>query len=124
MSWRRASSVRTVCRFGFSRLPRARDECSTVVAEATYRRPAAVLSSPTVSREEASACHVRGTRTQADLLRLSPRWTRWTYWLLVAVFVAGSTYVVFGRLNEYATGVAVIRDEGRTMLTASTGGTI
>ena len=65
-----------------------------------------------------------GNRTQGDLLRIAPHWTHWTYWLLVAVFVAGSTYVIFGRINEYATGVAVIRDEGRTIVTASTGGTI
>jgi membrane fusion protein (multidrug efflux system) len=83
-----------------------------------------VLSPPTIFREEALEYHVRGNRTQGDLLRIAPRWTNWTYWLLVAVFVAGSAYVIFGRLNEYATGVAVIRDEGRTMVTASTGGTI
>jgi membrane fusion protein (multidrug efflux system) len=83
-----------------------------------------VPSSSTIFREEAVAYHVRGNRMQGDLLRISPRWTNWTYWLLVAVCVASSIYMVFGRLNEYATGIAVIRDEGRTMVTASTGGTI
>src|SRR5438445_7193723 len=124
MSWRRASSVRMVCRLGLSRRPLARDELFMVVTEATYRRSSAVLSPPTIFREEALEYHLRGNRTQGDLLRIAPRWTHWTYWLLVAVFVAGSTYVVFGRINEYATGVAVIRDEGRTMVTASTRGTI
>ena len=95
-----------------------------VVADATYRRLSAVLSPATIFREEALEYHVRGNRTQGDLLRISPRWTHWTYWLLVAVLVAGSTYIVFGHLNEYATEFAVIRDEGRTMVTASTGGTI
>ena len=81
-------------------------------------------SPSTIFREEAVAYHVRGNRTQGDLLRISPRWTNWIYWLLVAVCVVSSIYMVFGRLNDYATGVAVIRDEGRTMVTASTGGTI
>src|SRR5215475_2960461 len=102
-----------VWRLGLSSLPLARDELSIVVAEAAYRRSSAVLSSPTIFREEALEYHLRGNRTQGDLLRIAPRWTHWTYWLLVAVFVAGSTYVVFGRLNEYAMGVAIIRDEGR-----------
>src|SRR5882672_10097554 len=106
-----------ICQLGFSSLPLVRDKFSMVVAEATCRRLSAVLSPPTIFREEALEYHVRGNRTQGDLLRISPRWTHWTYWLLVAVFLAGSTYVVFGRLNEYATGVAVIRDEGRTIVT-------
>src|SRR5215813_1046347 len=92
--------------------------------EARGRRSSVVHSPSTIFREEAVAYHVRGNRTQGDLLRIAPRWTYWTYWLLVAVFVASSTYIVCGRLNEYATGVAVIRDEGRTLVTASTGGTI
>ncbi len=81
-------------------------------------------SPSTIFREEALAYHVRGNHTQGELLRISPRWTSWTYWLLVVVCVASFIYLVFGRINEYATGVAVIRDEGRTMVTASTGGTI
>src|SRR5215475_1250437 len=113
-----------VWRLGLSSLPLARDEFPMVVAEATYRKVSAVRSPPTIFRDEALAYHVRGNRTQGDLLRIAPRWTHWTYWLLVAVCVAGSTYIVCGRLNAYATGLAVIRDEGRTMVTASTGGTI
>jgi multidrug efflux pump subunit AcrA (membrane-fusion protein) len=83
-----------------------------------------VHSPSAVFREEAMESHLRGNRTQGDLLRLSPRWTTWTYWLLVAVFLASSIYMVFGRINEYATGVAVIRDEGRTMVTARSGGIV
>ena len=33
--------------------------------------------------------HLRGSRTQGDVLHLSPRWTHWTYWFLVLVSVAG-----------------------------------
>ena len=81
-------------------------------------------SQSTLFRDEALAYHLRGNRTQGDVLHLSPRWTRWTYWFLVLVSVAGALYTVFGRIHEYATGIAVIRDEGRTTVTAITGGTI
>jgi membrane fusion protein (multidrug efflux system) len=81
-------------------------------------------SPPTIFRKEAIEYHLGGNRTQGDLLRLSPRWTNWTYWFLVAAFMAGAIYIVFGRINEYTAGVAIIRDEGRTIVTANTGGTI
>ncbi|HEU0174060.1 MAG TPA: HlyD family efflux transporter periplasmic adaptor subunit [Blastocatellia bacterium] len=81
-------------------------------------------SQSTIFREEALERHFIGGRAQGDLLRISSRWTNWAYWFLVAVLVAGSIYVVFGRINEYATGTAVIRDEGRTIVTALTGGSI
>jgi multidrug efflux pump subunit AcrA (membrane-fusion protein) len=83
-----------------------------------------VLNASSVFRDEALVEHFRGSRKCGELLRISPRWTNWTYWLLVAVFVAGSTYLVFGRINEYATGAAVVRDDWRTPVTALTGGTI
>ncbi|HSX81009.1 MAG TPA: HlyD family efflux transporter periplasmic adaptor subunit [Candidatus Saccharimonadia bacterium] len=88
------------------------------------RRSAVVENSSTLFRDEAVAYYLRSSRTQGDVLHLSPRWTRWTYWFLVLVGVAGALYGVFGRIHEYATGIAVIRDEGRTMVTAITGGTI
>jgi len=78
----------------------------------------------TLFRDEALTYHLRGSRAQGDVLHLSPRWTHWTYWFLVLVSVAGSLYGVFGSIHEYATGIAIIRDEGRTMVTAITGGTI
>jgi membrane fusion protein (multidrug efflux system) len=83
-----------------------------------------VESQFTLFRDEALASYLRGSRTQGDVLHLSPRWAHWTYWFLVLVSVAGTLYIVFGRIHAYATGIAVIRDEGRTMVTAITGGTI
>lgn len=81
-------------------------------------------SRSTIFREEALDSHSREKLIHGDILRISPRWTSWTYWLLVAVFVVGFSYLCFGRINEYATGVAVVRDDGRTTVTAMTGGTI
>ena len=80
------------------------------------------MASPsTLFRDEALTYHLCGSRARGDVLHLSPRWT---YWFLVLVSVAGSLCGVFGSIHEYATGIAVIRDEGRTMVTAITGGTI
>jgi membrane fusion protein (multidrug efflux system) len=59
-----------------------------------------------------------------DVLHLSPYWTHWTYWFLVIVSMAGLTYGICSSLHEYAMGIAVIRDEGRTIVTAITSGTI
>lgn len=79
---------------------------------------------PSIFREEAMEHHLQGNRAQGDLLRISPQWTNWTYRLLVGVFAAGFIYSLFGRFDQYATGIAVIRDEGRTIVTSITGGTI
>jgi hypothetical protein len=83
-----------------------------------------VPSPSTLFREEALEYDVRGSRTQGHVLHLSPRWMHWTYWLVVAVCVAGSIYVVCASLHEYATGIALVRDEGRTQVTAISSGTI
>jgi len=77
-----------------------------------------------IFRAEALEYHFRGSRTHGDLLRLSPRWMNWTYWLLLTVLAAGSIYVIFGSANEYATGAAVIRDERRTVVSTIAGGLI
>lgn len=61
---------------------------------------------------------------EGDVLRLSPDWTRWAYWLLVAVFVVGFVYCIVGTLHEYATGPAVVWISGRTHVTATVSGTV
>ena len=59
-----------------------------------------------------------------DVLRVSPRWLGWTFWLLVAVFAAAVVYMVVGTVNEYSTGLAVVRINGRTEIAATVAGTI
>ena len=82
---------------------------------ATPRRP--------VFREEA-VLHTEGGGGGGDVLRLSPAWTRWTYWLLVALFLAVFSYGVFGTLYEYASGPAVVWVAGRVDITATLAGTV
>lgn len=61
---------------------------------------------------------------QGDVLRVSPRWLGWTFWLLVAVFTAAAVYMVVGTVHEYSTGLAVVRMNGRTEIAATVAGTI
>ena len=57
-------------------------------------------------------------------MRLSPRWARWSYWLLLFALVAAGVFSAVGRVHEYASGPAVIRVEGRLDLTARFDGTV
>jgi len=79
----------------------------------------------TIFRNEALESLSQGNDNRHDaLLEITPGWTTWTYWLLVGLVIAASLYAVIGTIDEYATGVGVIRDQGRTLVTATTGGTI
>ncbi len=75
-------------------------------------------------REAAWRAHYSGRDSHGDLLRISPGWTNWIYWLLIAVCATGGAFLIFGRVNEYAAGPGVIRSEGRTDINAVSGGAI
>jgi membrane fusion protein (multidrug efflux system) len=79
---------------------------------------------PAIFRNEALKYYGQGSAARNDLLHISTAWTTWTYWLLIGLFVAATFYLIVERVDEYATGVGVIRDEGRTLVTATTAGTI
>lgn len=76
-----------------------------------------------IFRREAMEHHVAPPR-EGDVLRLSPTWARWTYWLLCAACVAALGYAVLGQVGEYATGPAVVRIEGKTDVTAQAAGVV
>jgi len=63
-------------------------------------------------------------KAQADPLRISPSWARWSYWVLVATLAAFLAYAWLGTVDEYASGVAVVETGGRADLTARTAGTV
>jgi multidrug efflux pump subunit AcrA (membrane-fusion protein) len=77
-----------------------------------------------IFREEALEYRAQGNCTPGDLLRISPGWINPIYWLLVGLFVAGLIYAGFERANDYATGTAIVRDEARSIVTATVGGTV
>jgi multidrug efflux pump subunit AcrA (membrane-fusion protein) len=76
-----------------------------------------------VFRREAFDAYV-SWQEHGDVLRVSPRWLGWTFWLLVAVFAAAAVYMVVGTVNEYSTGLAIVRMNGRTEIAATVTGTI
>jgi hypothetical protein len=61
---------------------------------------------------------------QGDLLRLTPEWTRWAYWLIVGGALAAVLYVTLARVDEWAHGPALIRVEGASELSATAAGTV
>ena len=75
-------------------------------------------------RPEAVQHAAAGARVDSDVLRLSPRWTRPTYWVIVAAFVATLVYSIVGRVHEYATGPAIVRLVGREEVTSNVAGTV
>ncbi len=77
-----------------------------------------------VFREEAVEYHVTMGSRDGDWLRLSPRWTNATFWLLCALVAAFLAYSLVGTIDEYATGPAVVRLSGRTEVTASQEGIV
>ena len=60
---------------------------------------------------------VRSAR--ADVVRMSSRSTDWGVNMLLVALLAALFFIVVGRVNEYATGPALIRIDGRTSLSTS-----
>jgi multidrug efflux pump subunit AcrA (membrane-fusion protein) len=81
------------------------------------------MSSESLFREEALR-HAAAGHGAGDVLRLSPSWTRWTYWLLIAAFVAAVIFGIFGTVSEYGSGPAVVWVSGRIDATAKVSGTV
>ena len=75
-------------------------------------------------RAEAIDSYREGTEAVGAVLRVTPGWINWSYWLLLAVIAAAIPYLVFGTVHEYATGPAVIRALNRVDLTAQRAGTV
>jgi pyruvate/2-oxoglutarate dehydrogenase complex dihydrolipoamide acyltransferase (E2) component len=75
-------------------------------------------------RLEAVHHHVREHQRPGDVLRISPAWTRWTFWVLVGLLVAGLIFCAVARIPEYAEGPAVIWVEDRLEVPARTAGTV
>jgi hypothetical protein len=58
--------------------------------------------------------HYLASRGEGEVLRISPSWTRWAYYALVAMVSAGLLIAVLARIDEHATGPAVIEMVGAT----------
>jgi membrane fusion protein (multidrug efflux system) len=76
-----------------------------------------------IFRKEAIEHHV-GAQEHGDVLRLSPAWTRWSYWLLVAAVTFYGAFGVLGWISQFATGPAVVRARARIEVTALASGRV
>ena len=63
-----------------------------------------------------------GLGHRGDVVRVSPGWIRWAYWLLVALTLASLVYLVVGEVDQYSTGPAIVRVHERTELAAQSSG--
>ena len=76
-----------------------------------------------VFRGEALEHHAAGAR-EGDWLRLSPRWTTATFWLLVGLVAAFLAFATVSSIDEHSSGPALVRLAGRTEVTASQAGLV
>lgn len=59
-----------------------------------------------------------------EVVRVSPAWLPWAYWLLVVLLVGSGVFLVLGRVATYSSGPAVVRSNARTPINARTAGNI
>jgi membrane fusion protein (multidrug efflux system) len=78
---------------------------------------------PNLFREEAVQ-HAAMASLEGDVLRLSPAWTRWAYWILVLAFALALAYGAFGTFYQYGRGPAVVQVAGGRELTSAVSGTV
>jgi biotin carboxyl carrier protein len=68
-------------------------------------------------RREALEHHARGY-DEGDVLRFDPKWVRIALAVVAAAAVSAVLFILFFTVDEYASGPAVVRIEGRRVLTA------
>lgn len=66
-------------------------------------------------RQEALEFHT-GRQRPEGVLRVDPRWTRWAYWLVLALLVAGVIVTATAHTSETTSGPALIDVQERTFV--------
>jgi membrane fusion protein (multidrug efflux system) len=61
---------------------------------------------------------------ESHMLDLTPGWIRWTYWLVVTICSAALSYAFLSRVDDYATGTAILRQDGRADVAARSAGIV
>lgn len=59
-----------------------------------------------------------------DVVRVSPAWVSWAYWVLVAAILASLGYVSVGTVSTYSAGPAIIRSTSRGEVVARSPGIV
>lgn len=76
-----------------------------------------------IFRQAAMEAHRRGSRPGRPLHIVST-WTRWAVRVTLLVVAAGLVFAATARVGEYAEGIAVVRREGRVVVTSAVMGTV
>jgi hypothetical protein len=71
---------------------------------------------PSLFRQEALEFQV-SRPGQGGVLRIDPPWTRWLYWIVLALLVAGAVVTATARTSETTSGPALINARARTFVT-------
>ncbi len=74
-------------------------------------------------RAQALEHHARGEQ-EGDVVRYELRWSSWAYGLAAFAALVGLVFCCFFNVYEYASGVAVVRVDGKRMVTATSPGSI
>ena len=69
---------------------------------------------PSLFRRE--ALEFQASQPQGGVLRIDPRWTRWTYWLVLALLLAGVIVTATAHTSETTSGPALIDVQERTFV--------
>ncbi|MCX5745563.1 MAG: FHA domain-containing protein, partial [Proteobacteria bacterium] len=70
------------------------------------------------------ARQAQGMSRWGDVVRVSPGWVSWAYWLLVVLVAASVVFVIVGSVSTYSSGPALIRSTARTPISARAGGNV
>jgi hypothetical protein len=70
---------------------------------------------PSLFRQEAVEFHA-GQPRPGGVLRIDPPWTRWLYWIALALLVTGAVVTVTVRTSETTSGPALINVQERTFV--------
>jgi hypothetical protein len=70
---------------------------------------------PSLFRQEALEFHA-GQPQQGGVLRIDPPWTRWLYWIVLALLAAGVAVAATARTFETTTGPTLINVQERTFV--------
>jgi hypothetical protein len=73
------------------------------------REPAAGAESEPLFREEAVREHLRG-RTQGELLRISPAWSDWAFWVVFAALAGSALFLLLARVDHVVSAPAVVHE--------------
>ncbi len=63
-------------------------------------------------------------RQWGDVVRVSPTWLPWSYWLLVVMLVGAAAFVCLASVSTYSSGPVLIRSTARSSVTARTAGNV